>query len=151
MTTCVTPVRWGDIDANGHARNTAYSEYATDARFTHLAGHGFTLGRLHELRLGLVLFSEQLSYRRELRLGDTVTVTVELAALSSAGHRWALHHRLSRDGALAATVQVAGAFIGLDTRALIAPPPELLAALATLPRTEDFTVLPDPGTSGARR
>jgi acyl-CoA thioester hydrolase len=129
-------VRWDDIDANGHAGNTAYSVYATDARLTHLAEHGFAVARLAEMRVGPVLFSEALTYRRELRLGDTITTTVELAALSATGHRWALHHRILREDDLAATVHVTGAWIDLDRRKLIEPPAELFAVFDALPRFE---------------
>jgi acyl-CoA thioester hydrolase len=129
-------VRWDDIDANGHAGNTAYSVYATDARLTHFAEHGFTVARLNEMRVGPVLFTEELSYRRELHLGDTITTTVELAALSPTGHRWAIHHRILRADALAATVHVTGAWIDLDRRKLIDPPAVLLAVLDSLPRLE---------------
>jgi acyl-CoA thioester hydrolase len=129
-------VRWDDIDANGHAGNTAYSVYATDARLTHFAEHGFSVARLGELRVGPVLFTEELAYRRELRLGDTITTTVELAALSPTGHRWAMHHRILRGAELAASVHVTGAWIDLDRRKLIGPPGELLAVFAALPRFE---------------
>jgi acyl-CoA thioester hydrolase len=127
-------VRWDDIDANGHAGNTAYSVYATDARLTHFAEHGFTVARLNELRVGPVLFTEELAYRRELRLGDMITTTVELAALSPTGHRWALHHRILRGADLAATVHVTGAWIDLERRKLIDPPVEILAVFDALPR-----------------
>jgi acyl-CoA thioester hydrolase len=129
-------VRWDDIDANGHAGNTAYSAYATDARLTHFAEHGFTVARLNEMRVGPVLFTEALTYRRELHLGDTIATTVELAALSETGHRWAMHHRILRDDAVAATVHVTGAWMDLDRRKLIDPPAELFAILDSLPRVE---------------
>ena len=132
-------MRWDDIDPNGHAGNTAYSVYATDARLTHLAEHGFTVARLGEMGVGPVLFTEELTYRRELRLGDTITTTVELAALSATGHRWAMHHRILRDGVLAATVRVTGAWIDLEQRKLIDPPAELFAVLDSLPRFEPET------------
>lgn len=143
MTAQRTTVRWADVDANGHARNTVYSEYATDARLAHLAAHGFTVARFHQLRLGPVVFSETLTYRRELYLGDPVSVTVELTALSSSGHRWELQHRISRGDELAASVRLSGGWLSLDTRRLVAPPAELNAALTALPRSDDFAELPD--------
>lgn len=143
MTTHTTSVRWADVDANGHARNTSYSEYGTDARLMHLASHGFTVARLHQLRLGPVVFNESLTYRRELSLGDEVTVSVELAALSASGHRWTLHHEISRRSELAASIRLTGGWLSLDTRRLIIPPAELGAALATLARTDDFAEIPD--------
>lgn len=128
-------MRWDDVDANGHAGNTAYSAYATDARLAHLAGHGFTVARMQSLRIGPVLFREELTYRRELRLGDAVAVTIELSAISDTAHRWSMRHRLLRDDELVATVDVDGAWIHADERTLVEPPPELADALRTLPPT----------------
>ncbi len=145
MTAQRTTVRWADVDANGHARNTAYSEYGTDARLAHLATHGFTLARFHQLRLGPVVFTETLTYRRELHLGDQVTVTVELTALSSSGHRWGLQHQINRGEELAASVRLTGGWLSLDTRRLAAPPDALTAAMTALPRTDDFAEQPDSG------
>lgn len=89
------------------------------------------------------MFSETLSYRRELYLADQVTVTVELTALSSSGHRWGLQHRISRGEELAASVRLTGGWLSLDTRRLVAPPAELTAALSALPHSEDLAELPD--------
>jgi len=89
------------------------------------------------------VFSETLSYRRELYLGQQITVSVELTALSASGHRWGMQHRISRSEELAASVRLTGGWLSLDTRRLVPPPAELVAALNALPRTEDFGELPD--------
>ena len=53
-------VRWSDADANGHLRNTA-----NDARVGLFASMGYDWPRFQSLRLGPVLFREELDYRRE--------------------------------------------------------------------------------------
>jgi acyl-CoA thioester hydrolase len=137
-----TTVRWSDVDANGHARHTAYSDFATDARLAFLAEHGFPLGELHALRLTPVMLAERLTYRREVMLGEELSVSVAVAALSGDASRATLENRIRRaDGATAAVVQIDGAWLSLETRRLAAPPDELAQVMMAAPRTEAFEVL----------
>lgn len=136
-------VRWSDLDANRHLRNTVFSEYATHTRFSLLAAHGFPQARFEALRFGPVMFREEIRYRREVRFGDAVVVNVLFAGLSPDGSQWKVVQEVARaDGRQAAVLTILGAWIHLDARRLIAPPPELLALLQGLPRTRDFEDLP---------
>ncbi len=136
-------VRWQDIDANRHLRNTAYSEFATDTRFRFVAAHGYTQERFEELRFGPVILREDIRYRREVLLGQTVTVNVLAAGLSPDGSAWRVRHEIRLpDGREAATLTLDGGWLHLDTRRLVEPPADLLASLRGLPRTPDFEELP---------
>jgi acyl-CoA thioester hydrolase len=141
--TCPFEVRWGDIDGNRHVRNTAFSEYATHTRFRLLAAHGFGAERLAALRFGPVMMREETRYRRELRLGDRVSVTVRCSGISADASHWRVRQDVLRDdGKDAALLTIQGGWIHLDTRKLIVPPAELAAILLALPRTRDFEELP---------
>jgi acyl-CoA thioester hydrolase len=136
-----TTVRWSDVDANGHARNTAYSDFATDARIAFLAEHGFTLEAIHARRLTPVILAEWLTYLREVMFGEALSVSVALAALSGDASRATLEHRIrTADGATAAVVQTDCAWLSLETRKLAAPPDELAHVMRCAPRTETFEV-----------
>jgi acyl-CoA thioester hydrolase len=136
------PVRWADLDANRHVRNTIFSEFATHTRFRLLEAHGFPQARFESLRFGPVMFREEIRYRRELLLGDEATVTVIAAGLSEDGSQWRVHQEVTRaDGKQAAILRIDGAWIDLSSRRLIAPPSELLDVLRGLPRSDDFEVL----------
>lgn len=135
-------VRWSDLDANRHVRNTIFSEFATHTRFRLLETHGFSQARFESLRFGPVMFREEIRYRRELHFGDEVTVSVLFAGLSEDGSHWRVHQEVSRaDQKQAAILTIEGAWIHLDSRKLVAPPPELLSLLQTVLRTQDFEVL----------
>lgn len=132
-------VRWDDLDANGHVRNTAYSEFATQARLRFLDSRGFPAGRFSRIGVGPIYFREETEYRRELRLGDTVTVEVRSDGLSPDVSRWRVTHRLLRPGGVkAARVTVEGSWMDLEERELALPPDDLADALRGMPRTEGF-------------
>ncbi len=135
-------VRWSDLDANRHVRNTVFSEFATHTRFRLLEAHGFPQARFESLRFGPVMLREEIQYRRELTFGQEATVSVVAAGLSEDGSHWRVQQEVRRgDGKPAAVLRIDGAWIHLDSRKLIAPPGDLLALLAGLPRTGDFEVL----------
>lgn len=135
-------VRWADLDANRHLRNTVFSEYATHTRFRMLDSRGFSQGKFEALRFGPIMFREEIRYRREVVFGDTVRVNVLFAGLSPDGARWNVRQEVTRaDGKQAAVLNIEGAWMHLDSRKLVAPPPELLQLLQELPRTDDFVEL----------
>lgn len=132
-------VGWGDIDFNGHMRNTAYLDLSGTVRMLYFRHRGFPMSEFERLRIGPVIYRDDLDYRRELRLLDPVTVTLELAGLDPDGARFAVRNRFLRaDGEEAAVVTSRGGWLDLDTRRLTAPPEALRAALEALGRTRDF-------------
>lgn len=137
------PVRWADCDANGHVRNTAYSEYAIDVRMAFLAEHGFGFDRFVEAGIGPVVLREETDYLREVRLGDTVEVDLAVVGLSPEGGRFRFAHEFHRsDGTRSARLVILGGWMDLRARRLVAPPPPLLAAIRELPRAEPYEELP---------
>jgi acyl-CoA thioester hydrolase len=128
-------VRWADVDANGHMRSSAYSDFASDARVAFFAERGFPLGRLHRLRLTPVILAERLSYRREAMLGEELSVSVAVAELDEDASRGTMEHRIRKaDGSVAALVRTDGAWLSLETRRIVAPPRELAQAMRSAPR-----------------
>lgn len=135
--------RWSDVDANGHVRHSAYADYGGHARVRLFAQAGFDMGRFAALQMGPILFREQLLYHREIGLLEEVSIDCALVGLSARGERWALRHRLTRgDGVQAATIDVEGAWLDLQTRKLCAPPRSLASAMRALPRAEDYADIP---------
>ncbi len=135
----VFEVRWADLDPNRHLRNTAYSDYATHARFSVLIAHGFTPARFEELAFGPVVFREETRFLREVAMGDRVTIDVTVAGLSADCSRWRIQHHVHRaDGSVAAVVTLEGSWLDLKTRKLTAPPAELGELFRKMPKTPDF-------------
>ena len=67
-----------------------------------------------------------------------------MAALSPTVARFHLLQEVHRsDGELSAVIRVEGAWLNVETRKLVEPPPELAELIRALPRTEDFRELPE--------
>ena len=141
----VVEVRWADIDANQHMRHSAYADLCTHTRLEWLQAAGFGADEFKRQGFGPVLFRESTDYRREVNLGERLSINVLIAAASPDNSRWHIRQEMRKaDGTLAAVYEVAGAWLDLRSRKLIAPPPALAAILAALPRSADFAALPLP-------
>jgi acyl-CoA thioester hydrolase len=144
-------VRWADCDANGHMRNTAYSEYGTEVRMAYLTEGGFGFEKFLELRIGPVMLREAVDYLRELRMGARMGVNFTALGLSPDGTRFRLQHEIVRDdGKPAARVVVDGGWMDLQTRRLAPPPPALAELLRAAPRADTWEELPNAGQKHAR-
>ena len=143
---------WATMDFNGHMANTSYLNLAADVRLAFFAEHGFPPSEFRRLALGPVVRKEELEYFREVGLHDTVTVTYAVLAMSAEGSRFVVENEVwSEDGRRAATVRSTGGWLDLRARKLVAPPAELLAVFAQVPRAPDFVELPPPGNSQSRK
>jgi acyl-CoA thioester hydrolase len=126
----VFEVHWADVDPNGHLRNTSYAEYANNARVAFFQEAGFSVSRMIRAGIGPVLLSEQIEYRREAFLGQSLTVRWQTVAMSADGARYRIFHTLLHaDGTTAATITSSGAWMDIRLRKLVAPPPEVKALL----------------------
>lgn len=134
---------WGDMDSNSHMKNTAYLDKAADVRQMFLMEHGFPMEEFLRLRIGPVVRKDEVEYFNEVGLQQQITVTYALAGHAVDGSRFLLRHEIFRmDGKLSARVTSAGGWLDLAARKLMVPPPALLAAMQSLEKTDDFTVLP---------
>ena len=142
---------WGTMDFNGHMGNTAYLNLAADVRMAFFADHGFPPGEFRKLAIGPVVKKEEIEYFREIALHETVTVTYAVLAMSADGARFTIENEIwSANGERAAIVRSTGGWLDLRARKLIAPPPELFAAFAQVPKAPGFVELAPRAKSGAK-
>ena len=139
----VIQIGWGDMDANGHMRNSAYLDAASNVRMMFFMEHGITTAEFACWRIGPITLRDVLEYRRELHLLDEVRVTLEASGHSEDGSRFRLRNTFYRpDGQLAATLTTDGAWLDLERRRITRPPQDLLAAMLNLSGRDDFEILP---------
>lgn len=138
-------VLWSQIDANMHLRHSAYADFAAQARLQILESLGFDANLLEKLRIGPILFREELIYMREVRPSDSVKVTCVLTKCRKDGSRWSFRQELYRgDDIQAALIHVDGAWIDMDKRKLTALPEEWATRFMDIPKSDDFVEEPVP-------
>ena len=133
-------VGWGDLDFNGHMRNTAYLDLAATVRMMFFQSCGFEMQEFKRLHFGPVVLKDEAEYFRELHLLQPVIVGIELAGMSANGARFRIRNGFhTEEGKLVATVTSSGGWMDLNARKLGPPPEPLRETLARMRRSEDFT------------
>jgi acyl-CoA thioester hydrolase len=89
--------------------------------------------------IGPILFREECVFRKEIKLGDAVTIDLELLKAREDQSRWSMRHHVYKNGdVLAAIITVDGAWIDTQLRKLSAPKGPILEVFAHMPRAADF-------------
>lgn len=131
--------KWSDFDPNRHMRHTAYNDYAAEVRVRYFRDQNFSIEKFTKHNIGPILFTEETSFRKEIHLGETITVDFKLLGLSKNNERWKIEHRIFNEaGKLSATIKVYGAWIDLTKRKLTIPPKEAQHLFTNAEKSEDF-------------
>lgn len=136
-------VRWADMDPNGHLRHTSYNDYAAQVRLEFFRAHNITLKTLEDHHIGPILFREDTRFFQEVKLSETITVTFEMAKLRKDGSKWAINHSIYVGEELSCTIETLGAWIDLNKRRVVVPPPAFAEMLLAASRTEGFEWIAD--------
>ncbi len=135
-------VRWADCDFNGHMRHSAFNDYGAHIRVSMFSEYGLPIEKLMHERIGPVLFREETKFYRELRLNEMFKVDCEIVTMRRNGKIWSMHHHFYNvNNELAAEITVEGAWIDLDKRKVMTPPPEYVEFIYKFPRAKDFVWL----------
>lgn len=139
-------IRWSDLDANGHVNYAAYINAAGEVRYRFFWEHGFPPEKFQNLGMGPVYTEIRARFLREVRLGETLTITYAVSGLSPQGVRWRVHHDiLKSSGKKAVSLDIEGVILDLVTRRPSPPTPELAQTFNLIPRAKDFEVLSEMG------
>lgn len=134
-------LRWADIDANFHLRHSVFYDLCAQQRMDALKHLGITMQLMKEKHFGPILFREECTFRREIKLDDEVYVQLALRSLSQDQSRFAFEHTFSKaDGTHCATLIAEGAWMDTVQRKLTAPPPMTVEAMEALPRSNVFMI-----------
>ncbi|PQJ80759.1 acyl-CoA thioesterase [Polaribacter porphyrae] len=131
--------KWSDFDPNRHMRHTAYNEYAAEVRIRYFAAQNFSIDEFTKHNIGPILFEEYTSFRKEIHLGENISVNLKLSGLSKNNKRWKITHEVfNQTGQLSAIIKVYGAWIDLTKRKLTTPPKEANHLFLNADKTDDF-------------
>lgn len=132
-------VRWSDLDPNFHLRHSVYYDYGAFARISFLEEQGLTTSLMAKHQFGPIIFREECVFRREIRLGDVLSIDVQLLKTRPDHSRWSIQHRIMKNGdELAAVLTVEGAWIDVVKRKLTVPPDTVKHVFDKMPRAEQF-------------
>ena len=132
-------LRWADIDANFHLRHSVFYDVCAQQRMEALTAQGITLAAMKEHHFGPVLFREECTFRREIKLEDEVYIDLQLLYLSRDHSRFSFEHVFSKaDGTYCATLVIEGAWMDTRLRKLCAPPAFASEGLDHIPRSAEF-------------
>lgn len=141
MSSYIKPVevRWADLDPNFHLRHSVYYDYGAYCRIAFLEAHGLTAAFMAQHHFGPILFREECIFKKEIRLGDEVTIDLHLLKAREDQSRWSIrHHIYKKADILAAILTVEGAWIDTALRKLSTPPEQILQVFNNMPRADGF-------------
>lgn len=133
--TAIVAVRWADVDANRHVRHSAYYDYGAHARIQFFETIRFGDSVMQELHIGPIIFKEECSFIREIRLNDKLIVNILRGeTMHPNAARWVLHHEIyNQHKQKCAHISLSGAWMNLQKRKLTKPPAGLATAFKELP------------------
>jgi len=138
----IFPTKWSDFDPNRHMRHTAYNEYAAEVRVRYFAKHNFSMAAFTKYNLGPILFTEETSFLKEIRVGENITVNIKLQGVSKNNERWKIVHEVFNEaGKLSAIIKVYGAWMDLSKRKLCVPPKTTKEMFEFAEKTPDFETI----------
>jgi acyl-CoA thioester hydrolase len=131
--------KWSDFDPNRHMRHTAYNEYAAEVRIRYFTEQNFSIDEFTKHNIGPILFTEETSFRKEIHIGENISVNIKVSGLSENNERWKIVHEVFNEaGRLSAVIKVYGAWMDLIKRKLITPPKEAQCLFLNAVKTDDF-------------
>jgi len=132
-------IRWSDLDPNFHLRHSVYYDYGAFLRISFLEEHGLTVSFMAQHHFGPILFREECVFKKEIRLGDSVSIDMQLLKAREDQSRWSIQHRILKNKEeVAAVLTVEGAWIDVLKRKLTAPPDAVKHVFEKMPRSEQF-------------
>src|SRR6187455_984649 len=121
-----TDIRWADLDPNFHVLHSKYYDFVAYCRMAFLTEHGITVEVMNERNIGPILFREECLFKKEIKFGDEITITLKLDKLSADYRKWTMTHEVWKSGdILVAVITAEGAWMDTKLRKVIPLPEDL--------------------------
>lgn len=135
-------IRWDDVDANRHLRNSAYINFMSHTRMSYMFENGMGHDSLEKHNLGPVALYEHVYYFRELFPGRPVFVSLQLLGMAEDGKFFKfLHNFYDENGKNFARAEMLGGWIDMQTRKLTGLPEEYLKMFQEFDKADNFKIL----------
>lgn len=135
-------IRWDDVDANRHLRNSAYVDYMSHTRMSYMLENGLGHDSLEKHKLGPVALYEHIYYFKEVFPGKPVYVSLQLKGMAEDGRFFKfVHDFYDESGKNFARAEMMGGWINMETRRLTGLPDEFLKMFHAFDKSDDFKIL----------
>jgi acyl-CoA thioester hydrolase len=135
----VIQIRWSDLDPNFHLRHSVYYDWGAFCRVEFLNEYGLTAQVMQQLQFGPILFREECVFRKEIKLGDVVSMNLNLTRSRKDYSRWSIQHQILKNGGtLCAVITVDGAWMNVTERKLMSPPKQVIEVFSQMPKADTF-------------
>jgi acyl-CoA thioester hydrolase len=132
-------IRWSDLDPNFHLRHSVYYDWGALCRIEFLEEYGLTMGVMAQLKIGPIIFREECLFRKEIRMGDKISINLSVLKARQDFSRWSIQHHIMKDETtLCAVLTVEGAWLDMVKRKLATPSKEVLDVFSRMPKSEGF-------------
>ena len=110
----VVRARFSDLDPYNHVNHARYLSFFEMARVDLLDELGFSMDRLAEMGLRIVLVEANIRYYTPARLGDEVRITTRVREVRRASTRWSQRAEVGAEPV--ATLEIKAAFVDMHGR-----------------------------------
>ena len=93
---------------------------------------------MQQLNFGPILFREECVFKKEIIMGDEVTIDLKLLKSKQNFSRWSILHTIFKNTQVAALITVDGAWLDTVKRKLTEPPEEGKRVFTEMPRHKSF-------------
>jgi acyl-CoA thioester hydrolase len=132
-------IMWCQLDFNMHLRHSAYSDIGTEAILDMLSFIGLTYDYFDKMKIGPVIFKEELNYLKEIKAGEIINVVSTLSKIAFEGAIFSVCQEfILKDGSKAAVIHLEGGLFNTESRTLAIVPQEMLELIRLLPKSESF-------------
>ena len=135
-------IRWADLDPNFHVLHSKYYDFGAYCRMAFLTEHSVTVASMLEHHIGPIIFREECLFKKEIKFGDEVIISVMLDKITADHRKWSMVHELRINGdTLAALITIDGAWMDTQLRKTTTPPAVFMQCFEAMPKTEGFRII----------
>jgi acyl-CoA thioester hydrolase len=135
-------IRWSDLDANLHLGNSKYIDFMSHTRMSFLTENNLDLDVMFKNNFGPITLHEHIHYFKEIRPGETITVSLEISGHSNDGRFLMFEHNFyNSEGKNLAYAEILFSWIDIKKRKIAVIPEEMLVVIEGFPRSCNFQVL----------
>jgi acyl-CoA thioester hydrolase len=132
-------LRWADLDPNFHVRHSVYYDWAAMCRMNYLFENGLTPAVMQQLHFGPIIFREECVFKKEIKYGDNMSISLKLLKSRKDFSRWTIAHEIIKNNdTLCAIVSIDGAWMNTVERKLAIPPQQAIEVFQQMPAGDDF-------------